>query len=362
MPRQSIEEGSANIIVDISDIPSRKEDVFFNPKMELNRTLSIELLRVSGKDNLAVCLPLAGSGVRAVRFEKELDNIKSIDVNDNNPKAVKLIKQNIKNNECKLISVHELDANKFLEDSKGYDYIDIDPFGSPNFLLDVACRKISRKGILAITATDTGALAGTFPSAGKFKYWAKTYLCPQKHEIGLRILIRKAMLMATPHEKALTPILSYHDQHYYRVFFSVEKGRTKAANSFNKLNDFFHHCSGCTNHFTSKNEKELCPECKKETTSIGPIYNGPLQDKRLIKKMLKNTKHEKFLTTLYEEDDGVGYFDTHVFCEKNKLPLKKIDDLITELKKKGFIATRSSTNDTAIKTNADFKTFKKLFK
>ena len=360
--RKKITEGLAEVFVDVSNIPSKKEDVFYNPKMELNRTLSIELLRTLEQEELAICLPLAGSGVRAVRFEKELKNIKSIDVNDNSLKATKLIKQNVKINNCDLITVHELDANKFLEDSKGYDYIDIDPFGSPNFLLDVACRKISRKGILAVTATDTGALAGTFPSAGKFKYWAKTALCPQKHEMGLRILMRKCMLMATPHEKALTPILSYHHEHYYRVFFSVEKGRVKATNSINKLTSYFHHCPNCANQFTSKNSIEVCPKCKKNTTTIGPIYDGPLQNKKVLKKMLKNTSHEKLLTSLYNEDDSVGYFDTHTFCEKNRLPLKRIDELINTLKKKGYTATRTSTNDTAIKTNASWRVFRNLFK
>ncbi|MCU0373510.1 MAG: ATP-binding protein, partial [Ignavibacteria bacterium] len=42
----------------------------------------------------------------------------------------------------------------------GFDYIDIDPFGSPCPFLDAAIKRLSRGGILAVTATDTSALAG----------------------------------------------------------------------------------------------------------------------------------------------------------------------------------------------------------
>ena len=39
--------------------------------------------------------------------------------------------------------------------SKGFDYIDLDPFGSPNIFLDSAVKRLGRNGILAVTATDT---------------------------------------------------------------------------------------------------------------------------------------------------------------------------------------------------------------
>ena len=102
-------------------------------------------------------------------------------------------------------AVQDKDANMFILESSGFDYIDIDPFGSPNFLLDSSVKRISRGGILAVTATDTSALAGSYPDACRRKYWAEPLRSEMMHEAGLRILIRKGQLIGAQFEKALTP-------------------------------------------------------------------------------------------------------------------------------------------------------------
>jgi len=204
MKPKIIQEGKAKIRVfepDEKKDVSKELEVFYNPLMKLNRDLSVLLLNSIEKEELQIADPLAGSGVRAVRFLTELDEdkIKSIRINDYSKEAVDLIKENIKLNEeellCEDIELSQLDANQFLNESFGFDYIDIDPFGSPNFLLDSAVKRISRGGILAVTATDTSALSGTYPNAGYRKYWAKTIRQEHKHEAGIRILIRKCQLI-----------------------------------------------------------------------------------------------------------------------------------------------------------------------
>ena len=42
-----------------------------------------------------------------------------------------------------------------------YDYVDLDPFGTPVEFIPAALQALKRNGILAITATDTAPLAGT---------------------------------------------------------------------------------------------------------------------------------------------------------------------------------------------------------
>ena len=171
------EEGSTKLKVHKAEKISKEMGVFYNPVMGINRDISVLLLNSIKKDNLQIADPLAASGVRSIRFLKEFnkDKIKGIYINDYNKDAVKSIKGNLalnkiqyKNN--KQITIKNEDANLFLLNSAGFDYIDIDPFGSPNFLLDSSCRRISRSGILAVTATDTSALCGTFPKACLRKY------------------------------------------------------------------------------------------------------------------------------------------------------------------------------------------------
>src|SRR3989338_5496254 len=228
-----VNEGSAKLGIPKAEKISKKMDVFYNPVMSLNRDISVLLLNSINKSSMQIADPLAATGVRSIRFLKELyrNKIKKIYINDNNRSAVKLIKKNLKLNDIKIkngIIISNKDANLFILNSTGFDYIDIDPFGSPNFMLDAACKRLARGGILAVTATDTSALCGTFPKACIRKYWALPKKGPIMHETGLRILIRKIQLIAAQYGKALIPVFSYSKEHYMRVFLKNLKGKEKA--------------------------------------------------------------------------------------------------------------------------------------
>ena len=214
--KEIIKEGAAIIRISKIGKISKEMGVFYNPVMSLNRDVSVLLLDSIDKNNLQIADPLAASGVRSIRFLKELgkDKIKNISINDMSNDAIKSIKDNLALNKIqyrnnKKISIINEDANLFLLNSAGFDYIDIDPFGTPNPYLDSACRRLARNGILAVTATDTSALCGTYPGACIRKYWAIPRKDCMMHETGLRILIRKAQLVAAQYDKALNPIFSY---------------------------------------------------------------------------------------------------------------------------------------------------------
>ena len=107
-----IREGNARIKVPAEKKISKELSVFYNPVMKFNRDVSVLLLNSISKKNLQIALPLAGSGVRAVRFLTELKKgkIKNININDGGEKAVELIMENIELNEDNLIC-DELENN-----------------------------------------------------------------------------------------------------------------------------------------------------------------------------------------------------------------------------------------------------------
>jgi len=332
-------EGKANIIVYKGKV-SKKLPVFYNPVMELNRTISILLLNSINKKNLQVGLPLAASGIRGIRFLKELKKgkIKSLDMNDNSKQALNLIKQNLKLNKInqKNVKLHNKDANIFLLESNGFDYLDVDPFGTPNPFLDAAVKRIARDGILAVTATDTSALAGTYPKACKRKYFAKPLKNELKHEIGLRILIRKVQLIGAQYDKALMPIFSYSKEHYMRIFFKCDKGKKKVDRIIKKQ-DFYE--------------------------EAGPMWLGQLWDKKLVEKMYKKEKTD-FLRIIKEESkiDAVGFYDIHVLCKKYKIKqIPKFDVLIKKIRKKGYKVSRTHFKSEGLKTNMPLQKLLRLF-
>ncbi|HLD07017.1 MAG TPA: tRNA (guanine(10)-N(2))-dimethyltransferase, partial [Candidatus Nanoarchaeia archaeon] len=83
MPQQQFTEGRATITATAGAI-SKRLAVFYNPVMAYNRDISITLLRALGRRQLLVADPLAGSGVRGIRFLKELPpgTVAALSLND----------------------------------------------------------------------------------------------------------------------------------------------------------------------------------------------------------------------------------------------------------------------------------------
>lgn len=333
-----IQEGKAKVKVAEAKKISKQMEVFYNPVMKLNRDVSILLLNSVNKKDMQLALPLAGSGIRAVRFALELQKgkIKIMHVNDYNKKAVQLIKKNLELNKVnKDIVIHNNEANKFLLDSTGFDYIDVDPFGTPNPFLDAAVRRMSRDGILAVTATDTSALSGSSPKACLRKYWAWPLKNEFMHETGIRILIRKVQLIGAEFDKAFVPIFCFAHQHYYRVFFKCEKGKQKVDTILKEHKFLLYNKKTMDRRVSEINYA-------KGYDFAGPMWVGKLWDVRLVKKMNKNSdksnKQLSDLVSVINEEcriDVVGFYDLHKIAKISKKPIPKIDKIL----KKGVART-----------------------
>ena len=346
---KKIKEGSAEIYVPSQKKISKKLPVFYNPIMKLNRDMTILLLRQFPAMNL--CDPLAGTGIRAIRFAKEL-KYKSIVANDISEKAVALIKKNIKHNKVKF-KVYNKDANLMLLELKGFDFIDLDVFGSSNFMLDSSIKRISRNGILAVTNTDTAALTGTYPKVCMRKYWAVPKLDYMMHETGLRILIRKIQLVGMQYERALVPIFSYCKDHYFRIFFRCVKGK-KECDKLVKEHGMFKDAGPLWlgKLWDSKLVNKMYSKIIKDKSILKNSMNKRTNKKRINNNLNQNNYYNeliKLLKIIKDESkiDSVGFFDTH----KMKKIARK-DDLIKKIKKKGFKAASTHFSGTGIRTDA----------
>ncbi len=216
-----------------------------------------------------------------------------------------------------------------LLESKGFDFIDLDVFGCPNFLLDSSIKRISRGGILAITATDTSALAGTYPKTCLRKYWAVPLRNELMHEIGLRILIRKVQLIGAQYNKALIPIFAYSKEHYMRIFLKCKKSKEQ-VNKLIKEHGMFQ--------------------------NAGPIWKGQLWDKNLVSKMSKNNivkENNQFLSIIKEESkiNTIGFYDLHKLAKNYKINIQKKEELLKKIKDKGYKASKTHFSPIGIKSD-----------
>ena len=403
-----------NVVIDAKNLKkeliSKKLEIFYNPVMKFNRDCSVLLLNAlseinknpkedNQKDckenlqedikekskNMLIAMPLAGSGIRGLRFLKELKKgiIDEIHFNDYKEDFTGMMKKNLKLNKLKKnkkIVIHNTDANLFLLNSSGFDYIDIDPFGTPNPFLDSAVKRISRGGIIAVTATDTSALAGTYPLATKRKYFATPMLNYLMHELGLRILVRKVQMIGGQYDKALLPIFSYAKDHYYRIFFKCEKGKTRVDKILAKHN-YFLYCD-CIDFFVDNCNNFVCKKCKKKMQFAGPLWTGMLFDKNIIEKMREEDyaavigKENKEEINLFEmlikegvskgasnKEDIVGFYEIPEIMSKYKISKSiKMNELIERIETSGYNAVRTHFGKQGIKSDISVSALVKIMK
>ncbi|MBI2141802.1 tRNA (guanine(10)-N(2))-dimethyltransferase [Candidatus Woesearchaeota archaeon] len=351
--------------------------VFYNPVMKSNRDITVLLLAAAAKaygvEKWRIADPMAATGVRGVRTLLELGrgSIEVLRMNDYSAAAVALIKKNLRLNKIKTgkkVAVGQNEANKFLLNNGMFSYIDIDPFGYPGAFLDTAVRRLRHNGVLAVTATDTSALAGSSPTACRRKYLSVPLRNGFMHETGLRIMVRLAQLFGLVHEKALIPVFSYYKEHYVRTFL-VCKASTARCSDVISQHEELHYCSGCCNKKISENGKLMCGSCGKQMEKAGPLWVGRLFDANLAKKMaieaVKNNyvdeKTKAFLKVTAEEAKwegkcGVGFYAIEDICGRHKIGQQpRTAEVIRKLRQKGYAASPTHCSTTGVKTNAPVK-------
>jgi tRNA (guanine26-N2/guanine27-N2)-dimethyltransferase len=95
---------------------------------------------------------LAATGLRSIRFIKEVPAITKIVINDFDPNAIEAAKKNLGYNNIDLskVQVENKDANVLMQEAassnKIFDVIDLDPYGTAIDFLDAAIRALKQDG------------------------------------------------------------------------------------------------------------------------------------------------------------------------------------------------------------------------
>lgn len=364
-----IDEGQVRIKIPQYEKVSSKAPVFYNPTMELNRDLSVAALSVyrqrSEKD-IAICDAFGGSGIRGIRYSKEIKGVSRAVVNDLNPMAVELTHENIAENGLTNVNVCRKDANLLLRTCKGkFDVVDIDPFGTPAPYVESAASSLKAKGLICVTATDTSALCGTYKKPCIRKYGSKPLRNEYCHETGIRILAGFLCRTFSKYKKFLKFQFSHSTEHYMRLYALVGKGAENTDKSLQNLG-YIAYCPKCLNRHVFKGLTPLipvkCQECGELWNISGPLWTGKIQDSDFILSMINtvpdlnlNTKKNvlKLLKKCHEESDAPPtFYDLHVICKKLKTSAPPLDSTINLIKNEGYPVYKTHFNHNGIKTDA----------
>jgi tRNA (guanine26-N2/guanine27-N2)-dimethyltransferase len=243
-----------------------------------------------GGGGLTILDALAASGLRSLRYWKEIPGVRTVVVNDLDPVAVELARENVGRNgfendlvkeedyceslnggginganvdgeeggENNKLSVrprgiilqvgdathemymsrippnlyaHQQTASQRRHQKPQYDVIDLDPYGSASPFLDSAIQAVVNGGLLAVTCTDMAALGGSHPETcygryGAFPVQRSGYL----QELALRILLYQMSVVAGRYGRTIRPVLSVGMAFYCRVFVEVYDDKAGVSN------------------------------------------------------------------------------------------------------------------------------------
>ena len=299
----------------------RVEGVPTEPKAERNMTNGHETAKVAHKPPFRILDALSATGLRALRYAKEIPIATHITANDLSPSATSSIKLNVRYNQVESLvhpitgdaraHMYNCSASTSHPEQRLYQVIDLDPYGTAAPFFDAAVQALSDGGLLCVTCTD----AGVFASVG---YLEKTFSQygglplkgPQSHEGGLRLILHAIATSAAQYGIAIEPLLSLSIDFYVRVFVRVRKSPAEVKFLASKTMIVYSCDSGCgawsTQHLAQTKEKaakngdkfysfslaqapptdQYCEQCGFKTHLSGPMWAGPLHNPYFIQKIL----------------------------------------------------------------------------
>ncbi|MCJ1381848.1 RNA methyltransferase tRNA(m5U54)methyltransferase [Xylographa soralifera] len=271
---------------------------------------------------------LSATGLRALRYAKEIPYVTLVTANDMSASATDSIKFNVQHNQLSG-KIHTITGNALAhmytigaaaygayeampDGTRGrYHVIDLDPYGTAAPFLDAAVQALADNGLLCVTCTDSAV----FASVG---YLEKTYAQygglpskgPQSHEAGLRLILHAIATSAARYGMAIEPLLSLSIDFYARVFVRVRRSAAEAkflAGKTMLVYNCDHGCGAWNTQFLANNKAEKnkngddiykyipaqaptasphCEHCGFKTHLCGPMWGGHLHNPFFIQRIL----------------------------------------------------------------------------
>ena len=266
---------------------------------------------------------LSATGLRALRYAKEIVPVTSVTANDLSSSATASIKLNVGYNgldqkvlpttgDAKALMYDAANRAKFFSRVKEHFHVvDLDPYGTAAPFLDAAVQAVTDGGMLCLTCTDAGIYASVgWPEKTFSQYGGLPWRGPQGHEAGLRLILNAVATTAARYGLAIEPLVSLNIDFYVRLFIRVKRSPVEVKCLANKTMVVYNCDHGCGSfriqYLAQTREKEArngdryydhtlaqgptaspsCEHCGFKTHLAGPMWGGPLHNPHFINRIL----------------------------------------------------------------------------
>lgn len=397
----TVQEGKATILT------PKQDEVFYNPIQQFNRDLSIMAIKAYDEirhekiqaikkksknkrtklNGLKILESLAASGLRSCRYGLEIPEAGKIVANDMLAEAVKSINKNVEYNKLTdKVVANQGDAIKFMGSTdEKFHIVDLDPYGTAAPFIDSAIQCLEDDGMLLVTCTDAGVLAGSgYPEKCFALYggnnFGNAYVNGESnHEVGIRLILNLIASTAAKYKKTIEPMLSLSIDYYFRVLVKV---KTSPINVKNHASETMltYGCNGCGHKIVQplgmKNNTKFqypklqgpissnCQYCGTSYNVAGPMYAGNLHNCEFIDKVLKiNESSDKEIYATHERikgmltlasnelDDAPFFFNLNQLCSIFKSPPISIEQYTKAVGNLGYKVSLTHAKKNCVKTN-----------
>jgi tRNA (guanine26-N2/guanine27-N2)-dimethyltransferase len=334
--------------------PKAKQGVpFYNPAMRTARDIcALMLAELVDRDPRAwsVCDAMAAAGARGLRMAQEVPTVQVL-LNDANPASIELAETNAQRLGLSNVNFRIGRLEPLLA-SQPFDWVDIDPFGTPAPFIDAAMLSVTDGGILAITATDMATLSGAYEAACRRRYGATPRRRDCMPELAVRILVGAIVRSAGRRDRGATPLLAYTTDHFARAYVRVHGGAKAGDASAAQMGHAW---------FIPDGTRGLAPQRPDGAESAGPLWTGPLQDPSIVRALADRAQRtdgigpraQKLLRTLAGEADAPPlYYTLDDLTRRRNLDAPRIERLLDSIRAQGHVATRTHFSPRGIKTTA----------
>ncbi|KAG0146252.1 hypothetical protein CROQUDRAFT_92868 [Cronartium quercuum f. sp. fusiforme G11] len=347
---------------------------------------------------------LSATGLRAIRYAKEIPSMKWIIANDLSESAVKFIEKNVIHNGLNEIKIDGKTISKVRpnlgdacdvmyshrQPNKQFDMVDLDPYGTAAPFMDAAVQCITDGGLLCVTCTDLAVLAGSaYPEKCFANYGGTSLRAEYSHEYALRQVIHALSSSSARYGKYIKPLLSLSIDFYVRIFVRVYTSPVEVKKTMVQT-ALVYVCTNCSSHHLqplgrSSNKptksgqgsnisygtaagppvpSSTCEECGGKFHVAGPLWSGPLHDETFMDKVLEDVEtSECGLNTAPRIKGMVGIAkmelpNVHFFFTPAKLSglfhctSPSLTQVGSALLNSGYQISRSHCQPGSIKTNA----------
>lgn len=316
--------------------------------MRLDRDLNVALVAAvwpGGSRRAVGWEMLSATGVRGLRLLHETGAFAAMTLTEAHPAAAAVAGRNAGRYAAEGAVARVHDARRPV-DGGPFDYVDLDPFGTPQPFVESALGSVRPGGLLAVTATDLPVLTGVARGVCERRYGARPIRGSRGVEGGLRILLAVLAREAGRRSRSVEPVLAYAHDHYVRAYLRV---RASAGGP------------------PSPPPVALVPPEGGAWPELppggpyGPLWTGPLFDPGVVAALAvpasasRPGELERLLERLRAEAaaDVPFYYEPNGLAESLRLAQPpSLERLLERLRASGYAAARSHIRPSAFRTTA----------